>query len=60
MRSREKLTNIDKRKLTYDKSAGVPKLSDPNKPSHPLDLPPEFESRISQNEYKKIKEAFFI
>jgi Ca2+-binding EF-hand superfamily protein len=56
MRSKEKLTNIDKRKLTYDR----PITHAPIRKGHPLDLPLYLENKISPNEHRKLKEAFFI
>lgn len=43
MKSREQLTNIDKRKLTYDRFDKLRFASGgDNKAAHPLDLPREF------------------
>lgn len=46
MKSKEKFTNIDKRKLTYGKTINNFSV---NKGAHPLDLPFNFENKISQN-----------
>ena len=45
MKSRDKLTNYDKRKLTYERGSYVHEES--RKTKHPLDLPPEFSGKIS-------------
>jgi hypothetical protein len=59
------LTNYDKRKLNYDRTtASNPSFGDLRKEGqghgHPLDLPAEFERKVSPTEHRKLKEVFFI
>jgi Ca2+-binding EF-hand superfamily protein len=59
--SREKFTSYDKRKLTYDqRMPGSSQAGQMGKSDSPLDLPPQFESKINPNEHKRLREAFFI
>lgn len=58
MNSRLKYTE---RKLTYDHADRLRSVNVVEKKvSQPLDLPPEFEKKISSTEHKKIQQAFFI